>query len=190
MDWLLPSSLSFLPTDLLSDLPLSFYSIWVNWVIRATFRISPPKDDRTSSEACMATSPDPSRISPQSSQRLSYLGISWTNRNSEVSLPLYSERICKVDAELYPGLPFFLTLSGILDHPTPPFSLSTCLYFEARPSNQPYTSTITKKRVKGKDSANELLFEWTKIRIQHWRMINPSQSSYSALSRGSKPFLT
>ena len=59
-----PSSFPFLPTDLLSTLPLSLYSIRVSWVIRTTFRISPPKDDRTSSEAWMATSPDPLRISP------------------------------------------------------------------------------------------------------------------------------
>ena len=40
----------------------------------------------------------------QSSQRLSHLGVFLTIRNSEVSLPLHSERIRKAVAELGPGL--------------------------------------------------------------------------------------
>ena len=53
-----------IPTDQFSYLSLSLYSICVNWAIRTTFRIGPPKDDRTSSEAWMARVRIPSGSRP------------------------------------------------------------------------------------------------------------------------------
>ena len=80
----------------------------------------------------------------QSSQRLSYLGVSLTIRNSEVSLPLHSERICKAVAELGPGLSFPLLYPELLLIKIF-FLLSLYLSLYARSLNQPYTSTIAKE---------------------------------------------
>jgi hypothetical protein len=76
----------------------------------------------------------------QSFQRLSYLGVSLTIRNGEVSLPLYSERICKAVAELGPG-PSSYILSGT------PF-LILCPLLNPSPArfpNQSYTPSISKE---------------------------------------------
>ena len=78
------------------------------------------------------------------SQRLSYLGVSLTIRNSEVSPPLHSERICKAVAELGPGLSFPLLYPELLLIKFF-FLLSLYLSLYARSLNQPYTSTIAKE---------------------------------------------
>ena len=53
-----------LPTNQFGYLYLSLYSICFNWAIRTTFRIGPPKDDRTSLEARMARVRIPSGSRP------------------------------------------------------------------------------------------------------------------------------
>ena len=84
--------------------------------------------------------PDPA----QSSQRLSYLGVSLTIRNSEVSLPLYSERICKVATELDPGLPLLCAIRH--SHSLDSCFLSLSAFFlYTRSLNQSYTSNTTKE---------------------------------------------
>ena len=134
---------------------------------RATFHIVPSKGGETSSEARTAQVRIPSGsrpILPAAIPPRHYSDL----RNSEVSLPLHSKRICKVIAD-----PGFLShvLSGT-SIPSFPHLLTS--------SNSPCTKPI---RV----SQKKLRIYWSRSsKIQHWRM-NPSPAPYLALSRGSNP---
>ena len=87
--------------------------------------------------------PDPA----QSSQRLSYLGVSLTIRNSEVSLPLYSERICKVAAELDPGLSLLCSIRN--SYSLDSFFLSLSVFTSTQDLSINHTHQPPQKRVKG-----------------------------------------
>ena len=85
-------------TDWSSYPYLRIYWIWANWVIRTTFRISPSKDSGTFSKLGwrVRISPGPHPILPAAIPLRRYS----TLRNSEVLVPLYSERFHKVVARI------------------------------------------------------------------------------------------
>ena len=151
---------SLFPTDQFSCLSLSLYSIWVNWAIRISFRIGPPKDDRTSSKVWMAQVRIPSGSRPvfpaailsrrflnhpkkwgfpPTTLREDLQGGSWTGSGSLLSSALS-------------GTPTYQTLSSSLSLP---FSL-------CKISQSTIYINHCKRESKGLQKYKWFLFEWEK----------------------------